>query len=927
MPKFSKGFGRRKSTLNELHDSREAGAESSFKVFEREDPASTSFHGGRKLGKATTVPPPLRPKTSVLDDDNMFENIYNRDSGASNTNTMSTTDNSSRLSAASTAPSSTDVPRREDWKSPHDKPFSDIPVPPVPKTTSAFSLKNAGRTLSWGRHKSTSPLPAKETPPDSPGIDDSKSSGRERAVTASSYASTATPPKLEEKDLGLSLGGDFSDMFGGGFGTRRSVVLDTETNRALTRSPETVPPGPVSANRSLTASRFNQPSPLSIDRNKEVEPSPYSWSSQHSHDGLMGNSSPAFARHNTPPPVPPHTAPRANDNASSYAKGAKSVGAANASSGLQRSSAIMELKRKPTLEFGDAADEDARLLRESMGSVTQHTNEPGHDSRVHDSWTLPSTTAYKIDDSTLASWGTGSDTTPKAKKPRARKSEENMFDVQIAASAGLAQRFNDRSLSPPTQQNAPQHKVMTPAQFERYKQDQERLRTSGGPLREEEEEEEEEPYDDDEDEAEKNKQLAKQRRKQEAHMAVYRQQMMKVTGEAIPPPRPSVLATQSSPNLALPGNAEEGEEEDEEVPLAILQAHGFPNKGKQPMRSMGSNPNLRSSAGGVVAGTGGGNLPVFARNLPQDPYVGAGLVNPMHRESLQYGGGAGSVSGEPPRGLPPGGLVGVIATEERSRAMRRGSPNPQGGFGASTQGGGFNPMVGMQPPAAGSLYNGMGPAPMGGMGPGGMGYMPPMMISPGDQAQIQMSQQMSQFMAMQMQFMQLMTTGGQSNSPTQMLSPVENQRPGSAQQTRPGSAHLQGASHQRAMTLLDPNAVPWMNSGGGSQYSPSQGGYAPSIAPSERSNVGLPGRYRPVSQAPPQVQHNNARTSTMSGALHGWGDLNGVTIKAAKKPAHVSDEDDDEAWAAMKQKREQKKSIWRTKKGKEDTNGIPSYAL
>ncbi|KAL2072491.1 hypothetical protein VTL71DRAFT_11834 [Oculimacula yallundae] len=909
MPKFPKGFGRRKSTANELDVAQEASAsEPSFKVFERDDGASRSFDGGKKFAKSPTMP--LRPKTSAMDDDNMFESIYNRDSGASNTNTISTTDNSSRLSAASTAPSSTDLPRRDEWKSPHDKPFNDIPLPPIPKSASAFSLKNAGRTLSWGRHsKGQTPPPPVSKEPESP-IVDGDQSGRQRAVTASSYASTATPPKLDDRDLGLSLGGDFSDMFNG-IGKRRSAVLEAETNRAMSRSPDAGPSGP--ATRSLTPGRFNQPSPLHIDKNKQIEPSPYSWSSQHSHEGLMSGASPVFAPRNTPPPVPQHnTAPRTtNDNPVSHSRAQRPGGPL---SGLRRSSAVMEPKRQSTLEYGDAIDEDARLLRESI-TASRRMNDPSYESKVRDSWALPSDSGFKVDDATIASWGTGSvDATPKARKPAKKLSDDNMFDVQIAASANLAQRFNERA-SQPAKQTAPQNKVMTPAQFERYKQDQERQRSNGGPSKDEGEDEEEEPYDDDEDEAEKNKQLAKQRRKQEAHMAVYRQQMMKVTGEALPPARPNVFATQSSPNLA---NGDEGEEEDEEVPLAILQAHGFPNKGKQPMRNMSSNPNLRSgaqsSAGGVVSADS--RLPVFARNLPQDPYVGAGLVNPMHRESLSFGGGAGSVNGgTTPRGLPPGGLVGVIATEERSRAMRRGSPNPQGDYGPP-QNGGFNPM-GMQPPSGGSMYNGMGPG-------GPMGPMNPMMMTAGDQAQIQMSQQMQQFMQMQMQFMQMMTAGGQGQQPNGHMpsqSMSEMPRPGSAQQMRPGSSHNFG-QHQRTMTMLDPNTVPWMQGGGGSMYSPSvhgQGGYTPSIAPSERSNVGLPGRYRPVSHAPPQAQDNKARATTMS-AL-GWGNKNAPTIKTVKKTGNVSDEDDEEGWEEMAKKREKKKSAWRTKKDK-DHNGL-----
>lgn len=54
-------------------------------------------------------------------------------------------------------------------------------------------------------------------------------------MTTSSYASTATPPKLE-KDLGLSLGGDFAEMFAG-FDKRKSAILDAEKSRAMSQSP------------------------------------------------------------------------------------------------------------------------------------------------------------------------------------------------------------------------------------------------------------------------------------------------------------------------------------------------------------------------------------------------------------------------------------------------------------------------------------------------------------------------------------------------------------------------------------------------------------------------------------------------------------------------------------------------------------------
>ncbi|TVY71262.1 hypothetical protein LSUE1_G005044 [Lachnellula suecica] len=914
MPKFSKAFGRRKSNTNVFEDIPDVpAAESTFKVFERPE-GSKSFDGGVKFSKAINGPA-ARPKTAHLEDDNMFHNIgNNRGSGASNTNTASTADNSSRLSAASTAPSSTDVSGREEWRSPHDKPFSDIPVPPIPKSSSAFSLKNAGRSLSWGRNK---PIPSPPKEASSPTIEEEPAASRDRALTTSSYASTATPPKLE-KDLGLSLGGDFSDMFSG-FGKRKSVVMEPADNRAKSHSP----------------TRPKPPAPLTLDPRREVEASPYSWSSHHSNEGLMSSASPPpFApRHDERgPPVPQHNAGHSRPQRPG----------APVDTGLRRSSGFSG-KRQSTFDSVDAVDEDARLLRESV-NASRRMNNPDYSANVRDSWALPSTpSSYPVEDATISSWAANSvETTPKARKPVPEREDDDLFDTQIAASADLASRFQQRSVSPPSRNAPPQNKVMTPAQFERYKQDQERLRSVGGQPKDEEEDEEE-PYDDDEDEAEKNRQLAKQRRKQEAHMAVYRQQMMKVTGEAPSGPptshRPSVFATQSSPNLALPGNSasDSNEEEDEEVPLAILQAHGFPNKNKPPMRSAGSNPNLRASAQMAGGNPADPRLPVFARNLPQDPYFGASVVNPMNRESLAFGGGgggsvAGSAHGGPSRGLPPGGLVGVIATEERSRAMRRGSPNPQGDYGPPANG--FNGM-GMPPnqraSTAGSMMNGMMPGQMGQMGP--MGPMNPMMMTPGDQAQMQMSQQMQQFMQMQMQFMQMMTAGqGQGQAPPQLpqMSQMPPMNGHMSQQSmgsmpRPGSPSLRpgSAQQQRAMTMLEPNAAPWMQNGHGSMYAPSihaQGGYTPSIAPSERSNVGLPGRYRPVSSMPPA--DTKSRTSTMTGALQGWENKNGsATVKPVKKSGNNSDEDDEEGWEEMAKKREKKKSKWRSKKG-DSTNGL-----
>lgn len=54
----------------------------------------------------------------------------------------------------------------------------------------------------------------------------------------------------------------------------------------------------------------------------------------------------------------------------------------------------------------------------------------------------------------------------------------------------------------------------------------------------------------------------------------------------------------------------------------------------------------------------------------------------------------------------------------------------------------------------------------------------------------------------------------------------------------------------------------------------------------------------------------------MSGAIQDWDNAKqgAAAVKAVKKSGDASDEDDEEGWEAMKQKREKKGSIWRSKK-------------
>ncbi|KAI1096068.1 hypothetical protein F5B19DRAFT_437725 [Rostrohypoxylon terebratum] len=894
MPRFPVTF-RRKSTAAE--DPNGPIAEPSFRVLERSEVTSgKSFDGGARLARMTAAAPkPNHIHSDLVAEDNLFAGLKNnRGSGSSNT-TKTASDNSSRHSNASTAPSSTDFPQQEDWRNnvgrKHNS-MADGPPPPPPKN--GGFLKQAGRTFSFGSKKTSLPtIPAEENVPAVPSMPDEYSPntprGRSRAETAST-TSTATPPKVEDRDFMLDLGGDLSSMLK--FDKRASVATL----------------------KGLMSNRVSQPAPLNIDNTAPIEPPQHSWNSQHSTDGLLSSgrtltSPPATnERELRPPPVPRHN--------------------------------TTPLERRPS----DEDDEDTKLLRDSIAATQFLSSE--------EPTSTGGSARYRRDDDEVSELR--SDSYSKSSRFGAKVDDDNMFDRPINRPR-FAPRQNGRTNSQP--QN---NKVMTPAEFEKYRQDKAREEIMGLNDDPESEKEEEDNYDDDEDEREKTRQLAKQRKKQEAHMTVYRQQMMKVTGESGNAnsnmntnasssghaSRPSIALSMSTPNLVLndgpnkgvsPSPPSEGSESDEEVPLAILAAHGFPNRNRPPTRltTMSSNPNLRASVqqpsyiggpGSVVGDNSGASrgLPPFARKLPQDPYLGAGLINQPPRESFSLGGGIAAPNNPP---VPTGGLVGVIANEERSRAMRRGSPALDNTRNIPANGmrmnGGFDPINGIPPQM---------------MYPMGMAQMPNQMLTPGDQMQMQMSQQMQQFMQMQMQFMQMMADRGQTQDmqgsfrpqghmPTQSMGSLgdmpRNSFMGDMMGNNMMGNHMgngmsldlpRGDNQMRTMSMVQPSSASWLQPPQNG-YAPSiraQGqGYAPSIAPSERSNIGLPGRYRPVSSA---AMLDTGRTSSISGALPTLHSKLQAEVKASPMNNKEDDDDDEQGWEAMKAKREKKRSIWRSKK-------------
>lgn len=657
--------------------------------------------------------------------------------------------------------------------------------------------------------------------------------------------------------------------------------------QASTSSPTSYPPTSYPSASSTHPSRASAPRPIHIDRTQVVESSPYSWTS---HDGLIQSPSPSKTVTQGSP-----------------VKSAASVLQSHSSN------ASLDTRHPSRRPVGQKAPTQER--------VDQNERPPLQTNSVDTN--LLSTTSPMIPAKDMAG----------NMSPGSMHSAS--FDPSIMADAELANMYQETKVEPPKPVST--NKVMTPGQWERYKQQKEMDRRLGV-LSDDSDSDHSDHYEDD-DELERDRQATKQRRKQEAHLAVYRQQMMKVTGEksqsrpgsslsVLQPRNPSLndlnnrLSDLSMDSKQSVKNGAE-EDEDEDIPLGILAAHGFPNKNRPPTR-MATSP---SNFSGRVLSQGqpalsvigqapkGGNLPPFARNLPQDPYYGASLVNPSNRESLAIHGSPPSLGARASSTHPihPAGLVGVIAGEERARAARRGSPNASGNYEMAPH----PPMVRAQ--TTGSF------APMGHPAFGAPG-MPPM-LSPGDQAQIQMTQQMAQMMQMQMQWMQQMQQmmGGQTNAMPPM--------PPQAGMQRPQSMHMQDPAvqpaGQRTMSALNPSLAPWSTN---QPFVPSinlNGQYAPSIAPSERSNVGLASRYRPVSIAPEAEMHATRRASTFtSSSARPWSQLDNsaraptqtaipLASSQSRKSTYINqdDEDDEQAWAEMKMQKDKKQKSWALRKG------------
>ncbi|KAI9652073.1 MAG: hypothetical protein M1831_007206 [Alyxoria varia] len=1015
--KFLKGLNHRRRSsgniLDERHDqntpSPPAAAQTSFRVLPRRDTdrPEPAAQPDRVENRILMRPPFRRPASSPAQKgrpESGGDGSGSSNRGSGNTNSTGVAYSSKRDSYASTNPSSVDNESRDDLplnERPNYHPISRGHTEPYEppgqnnkSRTSTFS-KAAGRAFSFGTRTSKSPSIQESAyePPTS----------RPRTYTESTYASTATPPKLDLGRGDLAAGGtDFGDLFS----KRKSTIMEEPVSAPgvsnLGYDSSSYPTYPPQAR---TKTSPDPPAHTLADFEPIRKPdSPYSWEERGSQDGLM--SSPKGSSRAFSPPTQASEFEPAGGFQDIPGGGNVFLDAVFASKALEN----LENELAPPADRKSGAVNKDPAQKRASNDALRTPRKPAIESNLN---APPSVwSGSRTPDRFIGTRDTDVSALPSSSKPDgAGPDDEPLFDAP--RSKGLFRSGARNSKHIPKQTN----KVMTPAEFERYKNEK-----ADGPHDDDNESaksSDSEPYEDD-DEVERTKQAAKYRRKQEAHLTVYRQQMMKVTGEqpGLPslPHKGGERFTMSTSNLPAfsfdknetPTNGKSSTDgEDDDVPLGVLQAHGFPHKSRPPTRdaSGGSSTSLHRPEtiaaypppGGTTrndpANGGGGSLPAFARNLPSDPYYGASLVRGSQREQLNFSNN-GQMQQPPPSNMPPGGLVGVIAGEERAKALRRGSPNTRGTYESSNASAIPHMMQPQQNP-----MNAMGMA--GGNMMGNMPMMQPQQMNSMaqmNQSQADLQQTVTQIAQLQAQFMSLYMNGqapqqpgmppnqqmmppnfpgpmgqmpqmppmqpGQPPQMTPQIPPVNQQngflspgnnmfRPNSmASGTSSVSQNRESAGSRSPMGQRTSTGLTMPESSAQSMYNMQPpAGYTPSIAPSERSNVGQPSRYRPLTFT--NANNENSRTSSMSqqtvqqtsqgpqarrdrakSAVQRPPSANTLrnstntppvpsTIRAVNRPKHggADDDDDEQAFAELARKRQERQSKYKSRNPATQSDG------
>lgn len=665
----------------------------------------------------------------------------------------------------------------------------------------------------------------------------------------------------------------------------------------------------------LSEKRTFQAEPIKIHPKLDVEPPLTSWDSRGSADNLMS------ARSDTesppPPPPPPH-------NYSSYAPVASESPTLQSSGTFQDSNA--QFARKSFMERKTYRDSSPEQQPNSMSSSSANSYNTPYSSR---SATASSTTT---------------NTTPKASLAPTTTVYPDSDDEDLFASTKVVPKplaTSSRNFTAPTMtQQAPPataaaggSRVMTQSEFREYQ----KRKLSQPPA---DESSDDEDYEDEEDAIKKREEEEVMRRKnQQMHLA--REALRRTTTAPTNPSRPD---TGAGSMTGFPSEVSMTADswEDDDVPLGILAQHGFPNPARnrypsQPAGAMPSYlPDRPQSAGAMSTLASHTPLPAFARGLPADPYspyVGGGLVRPMNRESMGFNGFArgpasvagdsfaGGMGGHSPMmyqeaGMSQPSLVDQIQMRDMTKPKYMG-----GASGKKPQGGPFTGMFGQQMntsgqpqvptrmpqmPAQSPMGMPGGQMPMMGMGMGPMGYP---MGQQGDYAmQMQQFQQMQQMIAMQqfqLQQMQTMQQNPQQQDPRMSTAMPNNGFQGNMMSNGgflgvPGMPNSMPSQQNRPMSFLSGNGN--QQQAMGSFMGPGAG-YTASIAPSERSTVGLSARYRPV------VNHSDSISNGTSMTLQASGDappnkpsfIKGILKKGSPQPhIVVGDNDDaDEDWGKL----------------------------
>ncbi|KAF9629874.1 hypothetical protein BFW01_g55 [Lasiodiplodia theobromae] len=851
MPNFMpKAFTRRKSSGNALEEF-DKPVESSFRVMPRAEVPKSATTGELGLGVRRAFNPrpvssPMGPLQPAQPLQHLRQNSYDESpyTGPGNSST-------------STLPSSAEFD--------NDDLFTKkVPVPSEARDRTSSFTSITGR-FAFHR-KSGKPSGSPTAKNDSEDVH----SGRDRAMTASSYASTAHPPKLENLPSS-DFGNDFGDLFSSfAAQQRKSAILEESPLpqppplAMRSESEPTLPPPP----KTFASSRPTQPpSPIRVDRTKDVGGSPYSWDSRDSNDALM--ASPPVAAHSPynerAPPVPRHSiVPLSASPPPLQVR-------TNSSPVSERKPARNGAMKTPSLPVEDA---DARMVRESFRASRDAKDLEAAQTRQNGS------SESSVKTPSFSSAHSSIQSQHQAQPVTAASSPDSMAEATPRAKGAGTANEESRPLfskTPPTPQTtrpgvrfeSQKPARMTQAEFAVLQRQHQK-----DPLSDDESDVSDEYIDDDQEEEERKKieEMRKIRQQQQEKMSAHREMMKKTVGgmnqslggRPVSMERPGMNRASMSTSELLGNRASyyggnEDEDETDDIPLGILKEHKFPKLGNR-LSHHSSLTNLRSasaqgmrpvSAAGSVVG-GPGNLPPFARGLPADlpsePYLGANLVQQPMRESIGYGAmGPASVYEGSTGGNAQPTLVNMIADAEQAKEARRGGATKIFGM----------PQMGMQP-------------------------------------------------VMQQGMM------GQNN----FGSPLLGQRPMSM-------ASAQGLGQQRTRSMVNP---PSMSFGGlqqqfGSHLAP---GYAPSLAPSERSNVGQSARYRPVTQ---QIHDGSSTVMSQSTVQPGQAGANRLTIRVkAKSPksqtSGANEDDDDEGWGSPKKKWSAKK---RSKSDNQLTDFIPAF--